>query len=144
MSARLRVLRTGWVVAALLAVGCGSPTSVEESQLEGRWEWRSASGGIAGRTITPQSEGYTMELRFEGDDQVALYRSGALQTTAGYRLALGSQGGSFAGKDVVVFTPALFGWEEMGLQLSVEGDLILADGCCDGFTYTWARAGSAR
>jgi hypothetical protein len=103
-----------------------------------------ASGGIAGRTITPATEGYTLELRVLDDDDVELYRNGALQSTAKYQLAIGSEGGSFGGKDVVRFAPALFGWDEMGLQLSIEGELVLADGCCDGYTYMWARAGSAR
>jgi hypothetical protein len=135
-------------VAGLLAVaamaGCAnSPTGVEVDRLEGRWEWRSASGGIAGRTITPTTEGYTMELRFVDDEEAQLFRSGALRTTARYELATGSQGGSFGGKDVVRFTPALFGWDEMGVQISIEGELILADGCCDGFTYSFVRVGVA-
>ena len=127
-----------WAAVALVAACGGSPTSVDVGQIEGRWEWRSASGGIAGRTITPQTEGYTMELRV-ADDEVALYRNGALQTTARYRLELGRAGGSFAGKDVVHFTPPLFGWEEMGLQLSGAGELVLVDGCCDGYAYSWVR-----
>ena len=143
MSGRRARAWAAWAAVALVTACGGSPTSVDAGEIEGRWEWRSASGGIAGRTITPQTEGYTMELRV-ADDEVALYKNGALQKAARYRLALGREGGSFAGKDVVVFTPSLFGWEEMGLQLSVEGELILADGCCDGFTYTWARAGGAQ
>jgi hypothetical protein len=137
-----------WWARALvlgLTAGCsGSSIAFEVDRLEGRWEWREATGGIAGRTITPASEGYTMELRFLDGDDVELHRSGQPQTNATYRLATGSDEGSFAGKDVVRFTPALFGWDEMLIQLSVEGELILTDGCCDGYTYTFVRAGPAR
>ena len=53
------VVMAGWMLAC-----SGSPTVVEIGRLEGSWEWRSATGGIAGRTITPATEGYSMELRF--------------------------------------------------------------------------------
>ena len=127
------------LLAVALAACGGTVTAVDEDQLEGRWDWRSASGGIAGRTITPASEGYTMQLRF-ARAEVALYRNGTLQASAGYRLAIGGADGSFAGRDVVRFSPAIFGWDEMGVQITVEGELVLADGCCDGFTYRFVRA----
>jgi hypothetical protein len=135
----------GWRGVALgLALASGacasSSTGVEEGELEGRWEWRSASGGIAGRTITPASEGYTMELRFD-DDEVGLYRGGALQRTAEYRLTIGREG-SFPGQTVIRFDPALLGWEEMSVDLSDDDTLLLVDGCCDGYAYTFARVGS--
>jgi hypothetical protein len=136
----LRGMLGGLVLA--VSAGCASSaTGVEADRLEGRWEWRSASGGIAGRTITPASEGYSMELRFDGD-RVQLLRNGALRTTASYRLRIGREGGSFPDHDVAVFTPALFGWEEMAIQIDEAGQLILSDGCCDGFTYAFARVGS--
>jgi hypothetical protein len=134
----LRGMLGGLVLAA--SAGCAaSATGVEVDQLEGRWEWRSASGGIAGRTITPASEGYTMELRFDGD-RAELLRNGTLRT-ASYQLRIGRQGGSFPDQDVVVFTPPLFGWEEMAIAIDEAGQLILSDGCCDGFMYAFARVG---
>ena len=136
-----------WLAGLLLASGAlaacdGSATAVETDQLEGRWDWRSASGGIAGRTITPASEGYTLQLRFRGDE-AELWRNGGLENEATYRLAVGREDGSFPGKDVIRFTPPLFGWDEMAIQLSAEGELILASGCCDGFTYAFVRATAA-
>src|SRR5687767_9257451 len=129
-------------LALVALAGCAtSPTGVQTDRLEGRWEWRSASGGIAGRTITPATEGYTMELRFDGD-RAELFRNGALRTTASYRLAIGRQGGSFPDQDVAVFTPSLFGWEEMAIQIDETGQLILSDGCCDGFSYAFVRVGA--
>jgi hypothetical protein len=131
-----------WAAALAALAGCAtSPTGVQLDRLAGRWEWRSASGGIAGRTITPATQGYTMELRFDGG-RAQLYRGGALQTTASYELVTGRQGGSFVGKDVARFAPALFGWEEMGILIEGGGRLILTDGCCDGFAYTFVRVGS--
>jgi hypothetical protein len=128
----------GLVLAAL--AGCATtPTGVQVDLLEGRWEWRSASGGIAGRTITPATEGYTMELRFDG---AQVLRDGALRNTASYRLEIGREGGSFPGLDVARFTPALLGWEEMRIQIDEGGQLILSDGCCDGYTYAFVRVGS--
>src|SRR5688572_3510324 len=107
------------VLAAMTAVaGCSSPTSVEVDELTGRWEWVSASGGIAGRTITPATEGYTMELRLSAEGEAELIRSGQPTRTADFELAIGSEAGSFAGQDVIRFTePLLGGWEEMGIEL---------------------------
>ena len=133
----------GWGILLAAMTGCASSSSgIELNELEGRWEWRSASGGIAGRTITPASEGYTMELRFQADGDAELYRNGALRSTATYRIGLGRQDGSFPGREVVTFTPALFGWGEMALHLEGGDRLTFSDGCCDGFSYGFVRVGS--
>lgn len=132
-----------WTIALGVVAACtSSPTAVEVDRLKGRWEWVSASGGIAGRTLTPATEGYTMELRFL-DGVAQVWRNGALGGEAGYEVAVGRQGGSFAGHDVIRFTPALFGWEEMGVELESGDRLLLADGCCDGYAYRFVRIGSA-
>lgn len=142
----MRTRRSGWAVigAAALAAGCASsPAAVDLDQWTGRWEWRSASGGIAGRTITPASEGYTMELRLTADGEAELLRNGTVTQRVTYELGVGKKGGSFEGRDVVRFTPTMFGsWEEMGVAFPDAGHLMLADGCCDGFTYSFARLGS--
>ena len=118
----------GWLVAC-----SGSPTVVEIDRLEGSWEWRSATGGIAGRTITPATEGYSLEVRFLSGGKAALYRDGQLRNETTFTLEVGRDGGSFPGRDVVRFAESLFGgWDEMGVELA-GSTLILADGCCDGF-----------
>ena len=59
-------------------------------------------------------------------------------------MGVGRAGGSFVGQDVVVFDPALLGWEEMGVRLDAGDRLALVDGCCDGYAYAFVRVGAAR
>ena len=137
---------TGWTVAMAAAwmMACsGNPTAVEIDRLEGSWAWESASGGIAGRTVTPATQGYTMEVRFLAGGKAELYRNDTLTTSANFRLDLGEKGGSFVGRDVVRFDQSLLGgWEEMGVELT-GSSLLLVDGCCDGYAYSFHRiAGS--
>jgi hypothetical protein len=88
MTPTMSSIRRAIMALTLLAVACSSaPTALVPERLAGRWSWTSATGGIAGRTITP-----------------------------------------------------LFGgWEEMGVQLPGPDRLVLADGCCDGYTYDFER-----
>lgn len=134
----------GVLTVWLAAAGCaGSPASVEPGDLAGRWEWQSSSGGIAGRTLTPATEGYSMELRLQTDGRAQLLKNGAVVGSADYQVGIGKTNGSFAGRDVVRFSPSLLGgWEEMGLSFPDATHLVLADGCCDGFTYSFTRVGS--
>lgn len=123
------------------AVGCASgPAAVELEWLEGLWEWQSSSGGIAGWTLTPASEGYTMDLRLLASGEAELYRNGGLQATAHFSTGIGHEGGSFPGRDVVRFSkPLLGGWEEMALDMPDADHLVLTDGCCDGYSYSFVR-----
>lgn len=142
----MRTKPSGWVgigVAALAAGCASSPAAVDLDQWTGRWEWQAATGGIAGRTLTPASEGYTMELRLTSGGDAELLRNGTVTQSATYELGLGRKGGSFEGRDVVRFTPTLFGsWEEMAVTFPDAAHLTLSDGCCDGFTYSFVRIGS--
>ena len=136
-----RSIRRATLALTLLAVACSSaPTALVPERLAGRWSWTSATGGIAGRTITPASEGYTMEVRFLAGGEAQLSRSGSLTRTTGYELGIGREGGSFPGREVIRFDEPLFGgWEEMGVELPGADRLVLADGCCDGYTYDFER-----
>jgi hypothetical protein len=126
---------------ALLIAACSSaPTALVPDRLEGRWAWTSATGGIAGWTITPATEGYTMEVRFLGTGTAQLYRDGVLTRTTDFEIGIGREGGSFPGREVIRFEEPLFGgWEEMLLELPEPDRLLLADGCCDGYAYDFAR-----
>ena len=132
--------RAALALALLLGACSSDPTALSPERLEGRWAWTSATGGIAGWTITPASEGYTMEVRFLAGGQVQLYRNGALTRSTGFTVGIGREDGSFPGRQVIRFGEPLFGgWEEMALELPEPDRLVLADGCCDGYAYDFAR-----
>ena len=125
---------------ALLIAACSSATALVPDRLEGRWAWTSATGGIAGHTITPATEGYTMEVRFLGNGRAELYRDDAFTRGTDFEIGIGREGGSFPGREVIRFEEPLFGgWEEMALELPEPGRLLLADGCCDGYAYDFER-----
>ena len=53
------------VFAALFAFSCSKEEVVAtqaNSSLAGEWRWVSSTGGIAGKTYTPASEGYERKL----------------------------------------------------------------------------------
>lgn len=134
------LLVLGLVLAWVAA--CGSPglTAVDEPSLVGSWTWVEASGGIAGVRITPASEGVQRRVVM-GSREASLFQDGTLVRASAYRLTVGDPDGSFAGRDVVRWdVPLLGGFEEQGVALPHPDTLVLADGCCDGFVWTFARA----
>ncbi len=132
---RNAVRRTLSILAVVGATGCGdpvAPTTVE--LLEGSWTWVESSGGITGGTLTPASTGETMTLRFLGADSVELTRNGDLAGATTYQLFLYDDGGS----TVIEYAQSLFGFASQGVYVGEE-ELILRDGCCDGFVYRFQR-----
>ena len=74
------------LVVLLAPAACSSdPTATEEDELLqalfGTWSWIQATGGIAGTTRTPDSEGYTRTLTFTRPNQVEMLRDGAPEVT---------------------------------------------------------------
>ena len=140
--------RTGLVLVAALTVAGGAcsssdPTGVAESLTAGRWSWVESFGGIAGMRVTPASEGVEREIRFRSGATAELWVDGERVRTTGYETGVGRPDGSFAGREVVRWdVPLLGGWEEQGIAFPHPDTLVLADGCCDGYVWTFARTGS--
>ena len=130
--------RTLSIVAVVGATGCGDPVALTTAELlEGSWTWVESSGGITGETFTPESTGETMTLRFVGADSVELTRNGVLAVATIYQLLLQDDGGTI----VIKYAQSLFGFPSQGLFVGDE-ELILRDGCCDGFVYRFQRVAS--
>ena len=123
------------ILAIVAGTGCGgplAPTTVE--LLDGSWTWVQSSGGITGGTFTPASTGETMTLQFLGADSVELSRNGVPAGATTYQLRLEDDGGT----TFIEYAQSLFGFTSQQLFVGEEG-LILHDGCCDGFVYTFER-----
>ncbi len=119
------------VCGALLS-GCSSPVEPPPDSLFGVWEWVRAEGGIAGVTLTPETEGFTRQLRIARPDRIQLDRDGVAEVVTRFEL-IPSSGTDFPR---LRYDEPILGQEEHELRLS-EGELILTDPCCDGFAYTW-------
>ncbi len=118
------------VCGALLS-GCSSPVEPPPDSLFGVWEWVRAEGGIGGVTLTPETEGFTLQLRIARPDRIQLDRDGVAEVVTRFELIPSS------GTDLRLrYDEPILGQEEHELRLS-EGELILTDPCCDGFAYTW-------
>ena len=113
------------VCGALLS-GCSSPVEPPPDSLFGVWEWVRAEGGIAGVTLTPETEGYTLQLRITRPDRIQLDRDGVAEVVTRFELI----------SPQLRYDEPILGQEEHELTLS-EGELVLTDPCCDGFAYTW-------
>ena len=124
------------VLAVVAGTGCGGPlepTTVE--LLDGSWTWVESSGGITGGTFTPASTGETMTLRFLGADSIELSRNGVPAGATTYQLLLQDDGDT----TFIEYAQSLFGFTSQQLFVGEE-ELILLDGCCDGFAYTFERS----
>lgn len=126
-----------WRGPALLAVligfvflGCSDPVEPVPDELFGVWEWVQSHGGIAGVTLTPQSEGYTFQLRITRPDRIQLERDGVAQVTTTFEMIRSD------GSDFLRYHDPILGRTEHQLSMSM-GELVLTDPCCDGFVHTW-------
>ncbi|MEN8144437.1 MAG: hypothetical protein ABFS14_05740 [Gemmatimonadota bacterium] len=125
----------------LLASGCGEePTGPDlESRILGSWEWVSATGGIAGVVITPESEGFTRQLVLSAPGTAQLLRDGVLEITSDYEFVPAQDlVDEFVGPKLV-YEETLFGFAEQGVGFDLQDRLVLIDPCCDGFVYLWER-----
>ena len=116
------------VLGALL-LGCSSLVEPPPDSLFGVWEWVRAEGGIAGGIRTPETDGFTLQLRITRPDRIQLERDGVAEVVTRFELIPSSP-------PRLRYDEPILGHEEQTLTLS-EGGLILTDPCCDGFAYTW-------
>ena len=122
-------------LSLLLLAACRSAgTDPGDQMLAGEYEWIGSSGGIAGRTMTPASEGYRIRFRFSGN-QVMVFRNDSLKATSRF---------TFHG-DEVTYQPSIsvFGFDG-GIDTQTFADLAgdtvaLRDPCCDRFDHRFVR-----
>jgi hypothetical protein len=123
------------LLLGVLLAGCRSASTDPGSDvITGEYEWIGSSGGIAGRTVTPQSEGYHVRFRFSGN-QVSIFRNDSLMATSLFTIR----------DDEVTYQPAIsvFGFDggiDTQMFVDLPGDTVaLRDPCCDRFDHRFLR-----
>ena len=124
-----------WVAVVLLIGGCKSAsTDPAENRLSGSYQWIRSSGGIAGRTMTPASENYSVRFTFSGN-QVTIFRNDSSKATSTVTVR----------GDEVTYQPALSvflfdqGIDVQTLRVFPGDTIALADPCCDRFEHVFVR-----
>jgi len=130
---------------SLLLGGCGSDPLVpndddelEVADLFGSWAWVSSQGGLTGGTITPATEGFEQTIVIEAPTSISLFRDGELvaATTFTFVAADPEDGEQLS---TMFFQNPLLAFDSEFVGLDIEGNLVLADPCCDGFVHTFRR-----
>jgi hypothetical protein len=123
---------------------CASnPTASGEDELPealfGTWSWIRATGGIAGSTLTPESEGYMRTLTFTPPNQVEMFRDGVVEATTTFVFVPKTAAGSAVRSAQLLYTQSVVGFDEQWVEILEIENLVLSDPCCDGFVYEWRR-----
>ena len=135
-----------WMRASVLLVlvaglgGCSSSTDSDSDPLIGDWAWVRSTGGIAGLTLTPASEGYTVVLRFSSDGRAEWWRDGVLTQGTTYQAT--RQASSGAETWAVTYAVPLSGFAAQTATFPSASELVLTDPCCDGFVFEFERSGA--
>ena len=125
-----------WLVVGVLLLGaCRSAgTDPADERLSGSYEWIRASGGIAGRMLTPASENYRVRFSFSGN-QVSFFRNDSLKGTSTVTVR----------NNEITYQPSISAFLfNSGIDAqtfrTIPGDtLVLTDPCCDRFEYVLVR-----
>ena len=115
--------------------GDDSPENAStESLIIGQWEWLQSTGGIAGWTLTPATEGYNQQIEFETNGNFSRYVADTLNENTLYTITDGETIYSSAPGKVIQYK------EKSITQaiLSVRNDtLVLGDNCHDCFIHSY-------
>lgn len=104
--------------------------------LLGKWSWVQSTGGFAGKTTTPQTEGHTSQLEFKAGNTVSAYMDGSLTKIIKFDLAKGHS--IFSVDSVYILRYQADGLDQAVLK-TTKDTLILADNVNDGFTKTYVK-----
>ena len=130
-------MRWGVAFGVFAMTACSQSTEPGADPLDGSWEWIDASGGIAGTTRTPATEGYTMSVDHRANGGTArflVFRNDSLFAETTVRRSASSS----ADQGTLVYGDPVLGWPEQEFEIRAD-TLVLRDGCCDGFTYRFHR-----
>ena len=123
------------IVSTFLAFSCIKEEALPNNSLAGTWQWVSSTGGIAGKTYTPASEGYERSLSLAYDLKYSNLKNSIRQKSGTFEIIKAK---SIYKTELVDFIKYDDG--TMSAIISQTSDeLILADNNYDGFTDTYKR-----
>ena len=147
MSHRMSSIAAGAVRGAAVATLCLATLActtglapLDPDGVVGTWTWLRSTGGIAGTTRTPETEGFTGVLRFDADGTVEWRVDGERVWQTTWSLGRAREGSPLAGEEVVFYGEPVVGWPYQAVHVEGAG-LILTDPCCDGFVHEYEARG---
>lgn len=126
------------VFAVLFTFSCTKEEVVAteaSSSLAGEWRWVSSTGGIAGKTYTPTSEGYERKLVLTSDFKFSRYKDAVLEKSGTYEI---TQAKSIYKTELVDFIKFSDGTSLVIMNQSAN-ELSLSDNFYDGFGEVYQR-----
>jgi hypothetical protein len=72
-------------LVSLFFLSCSTSEDGVQTELLGRWDWRSTSGGLAGTLTTPESTGTSRSLEFT-ETILRVYEDGVLISEGSYQI----------------------------------------------------------
>lgn len=111
------------------------PQTSDIKNMYGKWNWVQSSGGIAGATLTPKSEGYTGTLEITSDNTMSTYHNSTLLFHDSFTLTKDTnKNTNYAG--VLTFkTNGTISY----IMRATRDTLIMGDNFADGFTALYVR-----
>jgi hypothetical protein len=132
-------------LGALLSIACGRSAttgpkgSVLLSAVVGSWSLVQGCGGIAYHCTGAANLPVPNVVVFSADGTTQLFRAGVKVASGTFRIMPSAADSLRAG--TLVMNPGLEGPNEtLDLNFSIEGQLMLAEQCCDRLTYSFIKA----
>ena len=115
---------------------CSQGDNSNSKLLKGEWRWASSGGGIAGEVLTPQTEGHSAKLVFDGK-QATFYRNNNQVGNSKYQLQKRKSIYFEENKDFIVYDKKRM--PDVIIYL-VPDTLVLGDNLFDGYTSVYIRS----
>lgn len=132
-------LALAMIVLSLPACAPYADVSPADRDIVGKWNWKLTSGGITGKqTYTPESAGYTKQIRFSAEGEYEELRDDTLYIAASYTVT--RKRTIFGMHDVIVFADPKGTLHDLVIMRVTETELGLSDPFPDGFGHTYVRA----
>ncbi len=113
-------------------------TRPTDDALHGSWNWESSSGGITGKMIiTPETAGYTKQIRFSSEGEYQEFHNGNLVITAPYAVAMKRT--IFGLHEVLCLSDSTGRLSDLVIMRVTATSLHLSDPYPDGFWHTYVR-----
>ena len=139
----MRIARLSLVLAAL---ACGKRTEITgpaptglAAAVVGTWNLTQVCGGLVATCRDPGTVSAPNRVVFYANGTTDLYRAGVSTPTRGSWSVIASKTDSLRAGTAILSPGLEAATDTLSLTFSIEGELMLAEPCCDRFQYTFVR-----